>query len=253
MNIGSIFKTLEKFTIDNSPSILTAIGVVGTISTAVLTGKASYKASEIINSETFFESAHIELSGKEKLQLVWKLYIPAVGTGVLTIVVIVGANHIGSRRAAAVAAAYSISEKAFSEYREKIVEKMGAKPEQAARDEIAQSRLDRTPMGNREIIIASGECLCFDAYSGRYFTSDMEVIKKAQNDLNYQILHNDYASVTDFYDKIGLEPTQSSDEVGWNTDHKLELNLGSHLSPDGRPCIYIGFNVVPIRDYDRFR
>ena len=41
MNLGSKLKMIEKFAVDNSPSLLTAVGVVGTVGTAVLTHKAA--------------------------------------------------------------------------------------------------------------------------------------------------------------------------------------------------------------------
>jgi hypothetical protein len=254
MNLVSILKKVEKLTIDNSPSILTAIGVTGTITTAYLTGRATFKAAEIIHAEE-------EVGGKaedgwptvkERTRFVWKFYIPAIGTGILTIVCIIGANKIGSRRAAAVAAAYSISEKAFSEYKTKVIEKIGAPKEQIVRDEIAQERINRDPVGAREIIITgSGEVLCYEAFTGRYFMSSMEELKRGQNDTNYLVLNDGYASLSDFYNKIGIPTTANSEEVGWNTDKLMELDFSTCMSEDSRPCISIAFHVAPIRDYYR--
>lgn len=256
MTLLDLAKKAEKLAVDNSPTILTVLGVTGVVTTAFLTGKASFKAANIIADEQYrldlFEKSH-PLEPKEKFILVWKAYIPAVGTGVLSIVCIVGANHIGSRRAAAVAAAYTISEKAFTEYKDKVVERMGAPKEQDLRDEIAQDRVNRNPSGERNIIVTGrGEVLCYDAFSDRYFESSMEELKKAQNDINYKILSEMYASLGDFYDKIGLASTSYSEEVGWTTDIPLELMLSGTLSEDQRPCISMDFRKAPIRDYHHF-
>lgn len=254
MSFMTAVKKLEKFTMDNSPLILTAIGVTGTITTAILTGKASYKAAYILEDERVanLRRGDDALTNREKFELIWKLYIPAAGVGTMTVVSIIGANRIGTRRAAAMAAAYSISERAFDEYREKVVEKLGAKKEREARDEIAQSKVDRDPPGNSKLVVmGSGEVLCKDAWSGRYFTSDMESMKKAQNDTNHEVLTFGYASLTDFYNRLGLEPTKESDEVGWNSDKPLELYFSTTIADDERPCLVMDFTVSPVRNYFR--
>lgn len=254
MTLSDILKRAERFAVNNSTALLTAVGVAGTLSTAYLTGKASFKAAEIIRNEQFQRNLHDQsgpMETKEKVQLVWKYYIPPVVTGSLTVASIIGAEHIGSRRAAAVAAAYSLTETAFTEYKAKVVEKIGETKEQQVRDSLAQDRVDRDPVGSREVIIAGGEVLCYDTFTGRYFQSDMETIKKAQNDVNYMILNDMYASLSDFYQRIGLPRTSISDDVGWNTDKMLELEFSTVMSEDQRPCLAISFRADPIKGYYR--
>jgi hypothetical protein len=247
MKLSHILKRSEKFIVDNSSTILTAVGVTGTITTAYLTGKATYRVARIVNHP---ESREPNPDARLFIKAFWKEYIPAVGVGTVTIVAIVGANRVGTRRAAAVAAAYSLSERAFDEYKTKVVEKMGENKEREVRDELAQDRVKRTE-GSEVVILSDGEVLCFDQFSGRYFRSDMESLKKAMNDTNYQILNHVYASLSDFYDRVGLAHTSFSDEIGWNSDEQLELEFSTTLSEDGRPCIAIDFKVAPVRDYFR--
>src|SRR5690349_5429579 len=97
-----------KFTADNSPTILTALGAVGTLTTAYLAGKASFKAAQILDD---YDTISIQenrppLDAKDKVAVVWKLYIPAASTAIVTVTSIILANRIGTRRAAALAAAY---------------------------------------------------------------------------------------------------------------------------------------------------
>lgn len=253
MTLNEKLKMVEKFTIDNSPTILTTIGVVGTVSTALLTGRATFKAAEIIANEEFVLSksgSNYNLTAKDKVKLTWQYYIPPVGVGLLSCGAIIGANHIGSKRTAAVAAAYTISEKAFAEYKDKVVEKIGEKKERVVRDEIAQERVNADPVSSSEVIIIGDKsALCYDTFSGRYFMSDVETLKKAQNDVNYQILSEMYASLTDFYQRVGLSATVHSEEVGWTTDKLLELELHGTLSDDQKPCIAVSFRTAPIRNY----
>lgn len=256
--LNDVMKRASKLVIDNSPAIATAIGVVGTVATAYLAGKASFEAAEIIrNYEDEIEEgkrANLipDFSFKEKVDVSWKLYIPAVASGALTVTAIIVANRVGTRRAAAMASAYMLSEKAFEEYRSKVVDRVGSNKEQSFRDELAQDRVTRNPVSDREVIIAGGQVLCYEMLTGRYFMSDMETLKKAQNDLNYKVINDAYASLGDFYNLLGLPTTAISDEVGWSTDKLLELEFSTTLSEDGRPCIAIAYRTEPIRDYFRF-
>lgn len=257
MSFVSLLKRVEKVTIDNSPAILTAFGIVGTIATAYLTGKATFKAAEIIEKEHWDRNRHtdhfVPMDMKERTKVVWKLYIPPAVSAAFTVTAIFGANHISSRRATAMATAFSISERAFSEYKEKVIEKIGEKKERDYRDEIAQDRVNKNPPDDRQVIITGdGDVLCYDHFTGRYFTSNMEALRKAENEINHLILSQGYASVSDFYHEIGLPPTAFSEEVGWNTNKLLELVFSTTMSPDGRPCIAIDFDLHPNRKYAHF-
>lgn len=254
MTISSLLRRFEKLAVDNSPIILTTIGVVGTLTTAYLTGRATVKAVEVLSyaekGERLGARSKIEL--KEKVKLVWKEYIPPFVTGALTVAAIVTSNRVSSRRAAALAVAYSISERTFEEYRAKIVEKLGPRKEEAARDEIAQEAFSKAQQNSREVLVAgNGEVLCYDLYTGRTFLSDVETMRQAQNDINHQIIHEMSASLTDFYYKIGLSSTAISDEVGWNVDRLLELRFTSVLTEQNKPAVAVGFHVSPIRNYHK--
>lgn len=255
MNLTNLHKHVGKFIVDNSPTILTGLGIAGVVTTAFLTGKATFKAADLIAKETeearrSTGDSNFEFNNKYKAKLIWKLYIPPVGMGVLTITSIIFANRIGTRRAAAMAAAYSMSERAFAEYREKVADHMGKKKESAVRDDIAQDHVARNPVSTNEVIITgAGSVLCYDTITGRYFQSDMETLRKAQNDINHQLLHDMYATLDDFYKIIGLKSTKFSSEVGWTSDNMLELRFSATLSDDSKPCIAIEYSSYPIRDY----
>jgi Family of unknown function (DUF6353) len=239
---------------DNSTALLTGIGVTGTVTTAVLTGRASFKAARIIDAETkALKDDEPELTNKDKVKLVWTHYIPAVGVGTVTISSVILANRLSSKQAAALAAAYGLSEKAFQEYKEKVVEKIGQNKETDIRDSIAQDRVRNNPVNSREIILAgTGEVLCFDILTGRYFQSSVEEIKRAENKMNFEIVHHMYVSLSAFYQEIGLPPTGFSEELGWNVDNRCEVKFSTVMSSDDRPCVAIDFHYLPIQNYGRF-
>ncbi len=255
MNIEETVKGVNRLVGEHKTALLTAIGVAGTVSTAVLTGKASFKAADIIADETYGirvdnDDTYAELELRDKIQLVWALYIPPVGVGALTIAAIVLAHKMDTAQAAAFATAYGVSERALNEYKEKVREKLGEGKEKALRDEIAAERIQKDPVQDKQVFITNtGEVLCYDNISGRYFQSSVETIKKAENKVNYELVHYNQCSLSFFYDQIGLPPTRHSDEVGWNSNHLLEVNFSTQMSTDDRPCIVLDFTVGPTTDY----
>jgi hypothetical protein len=252
--LDKFLKDMEKIAIDNSPLILTVIGVAGTITTTYLTGKASFKAAKLIEDKQYainIENTGPErkvLSRNEKIGLVWRVYVLPMSSATLTCAAIVGAHKVSARRMAALAAGYTMLDGRFEEYREKVKEKLGLKKEEAARDEIAQERADKNPP-SPTLIINEGKSLFKDEPSGRYFESTMEDIKRAQNDTNYQILSKEYATLTDFYDRIGLAPTSLSEDFGWDiTQDKVEISFSTVITQDGKPCICLDYNIHPVRN-----
>ena len=246
---------------DNSTTILTSVGVAGTVTTAYLTARSTFKAARIIDQERQeaekLESGSnghgdLDLSLPRKVVLVWRHYIPPFVSGVTTITCIIVANKIASKKIAALALSSAISERALQEYKAKVVEKLGKKQDTAIRDEIAQERVLGQPVRSGEVIIAgAGEVLCFDMTTGRYFQSTVEEIKKAVNKVNHDLNNFMYASLSTFYDELGLPPTTYSDMVGWNANAQMDVQFSTVLSTDGRPCIAIDFEPAPFAEYDR--
>lgn len=250
----------------HSTTILTGVGVGGTVATAVLTGRASFKAARLIDQEQKenpeFELEHLdngnaithtkELSKMQVVKLVWTLYLPPVAAGVTTITAIIVANKISSKKIAALAVAGGISERALQEYKEKVVEKLGAKQDQKLRDEIAQDRVTNYPPNSGEVILAgTGEVLCYDMLTGRYFQSTVEEIKRAENKINHDMLNQAGASLAEFHDEIGLPGTPYTDSVGWNGTDLIKVLFSTVMSPDQRPCVAIDFDRTPVLEFFR--
>lgn len=255
-------KTIGKTLLQQSPSILAGLGAVGVVSTTVMGIAITFKAVEEIQKEVYRrvtdwtlktgEEADLYpidpvLTTKETIKLVWPLYIPTVGMGIVSIACILGSNSIHQRRTAALVTAYSILGEAAKEYQNKVIEILGEKKEEKLRGEIAQDRLNRDPIENKEIIITGlGETDCYDSISARYFKSDIETIRKIQNDFNQALISESYRSLNQFYDALGLEHTSMGDELGWSTDFGLmDIKFGAKLSTQGKPCIVLDYRIGP--------
>lgn len=256
MTWKTVLRATEKFVTDNSPGILTGLGVAGAVTTAILAGRTGYLVG--MDASTQYHEAVKEgeplpehlLDMRHIVRTYWKQFIPAGSVGAATVAAIVMANQVGSRRAAAITAAFKLSEQLSEEYKNKVVETLGLQKEEKMRSELASDRMARTP-GSDLIIVAGSESVFYDEMSGQYFKAEMETVRKAVNEINYQVNNSYYASLSDFYEKIGLRRTQFSDELGWNTDELLEVQYGATLLPDGRPAISISYNRMPIRGFDR--
>lgn len=252
--IQDLAKRATKTIANNSSTILTGLAVVGAVGSAILSAEATVKAIRVIDDYEAREGRNPDFKGRVRdlAPLVWRFYVPAAASTTLTVVCIIATNRVSSRRAAVLASAYSLSEKAFSEYKEKVADQLGANKEQKIRDELAQDQVDRNPVSTKEVIITGkGDVLCYDTFTGRYFESNVEDLRKAENEVNRQILTEMYASLNDFHRLVGLPPTGLGEELGWNLDSQLDLQFSSTLSEDSKPCLAVGYSRLPVRDYHK--
>lgn len=247
----------------NSPTILTGIGVAGLITTVIFAIKDTIKATEVLHQEAEFKYEQWEentgehrsayptdpFTTEEIINLTWKCYIPTVGMGTLTIASIIFANKINLRRNAALASLYSIAESTLREYQTKVVEQIGEKKEEKIQGEIAQEHIDQHPVNDKTVVLTgNGNYLCFDDFSSRYFRSDIEALRRAENKFNKELLREGWLGINEFYDQIGLEPIELGDEFGWIAERSLlEMKFSTKMSKDtNEPCLVIGYTVTPI-------
>ena len=249
MKLNQFAKNVSIAMKKHSPEILTGIGVAGLLATTVMAVKATPKAMKICEELRLdrVNEYQDEPTKVEYVKAAWKCYIPAAVTGVMSVACIIGASSVNVKRNAALATAYTLSETALKEYKDKVIETIGEKKEEAIRDAIAKDKVEQNPVTNREVILTEkGNTLCFDALSGRYFQSDIDLIKRAENEANRQILNEGYITLNDFYYALGLESIRMGDELGWNSNNGLlDIRFSSQLASDGRPCLVINFPIAP--------
>lgn len=256
--ISDLVRRAGKFAINHSPTILTSVGVAGAITTAYLAGKASFEASDMIRLKEGLEYGneedrrHSRDRFKERFELVWRLYIPATLTGAATVTCIIGANQIGNRRTAAMAAATTLIERSYDEYKTKVVEKLGERKELAVRDEIAQDRIDDSYSSDVKLFGVSEGELCYDKFSDRYFLGSVEGINAAVNSLNNALNHDGYAALGDLYRLLEMEVPGFAESIGWNHDRLLDVRFSSALAHGSKPVIVMEFRNEPAPDYSRF-
>lgn len=237
MNLTTLLSLVKTTARKNAPAILTAVGVSGTFTTAYLAAVASWRAKGRLSEGPPIE----DLTKREIFDQVWDLYLPPVISGVVTVGCILGANHVSSHRATAAYSLLATSERALEEYRNKVVEQIGERKEKALRDEIAQDRVSQTPP---TLVLGSGNVLCCELFTGRYFNSDIEALRKAQNDINARLFNEPCVPLNYFYHLVGLPETSASGDVGWEMGNLMELDFSTVMSDDSRPCIAFAYNYV---------
>lgn len=252
-NITNIIKGIKASISRHSPEILTGIGIAGMVTTTILAVKATPKAIKLIEAEK--QAKHVDaLSPVDTVKTVWKCYIPAAMTGVSSIACLIGSNAINAKRNAALTTVYTLSEMARNEYKEKVIETIGEKKERTIKEKVDAERIKKDPVSKKEVIITEkGTTLCYDHVFGRYFKSDIDLINRAINKINREIVINMYASLNDFYAELGLSPVEMGYDLGWNIDDgTIEIEPSSQLADDGTPCLVIDYSVSPKYNYSRF-
>lgn len=244
MDLNEVLGHTKIFLKHNAPAILTAVGVVGTATTAYLASKASFQASEDLNYAA--QNDRAPKTTQEKAKLVWKRYIPAAISGTVTITSIIMAAKVGNRQTAAAVSAYAISERAFATYKEKVVEKLGERKEEALRDEIVQERVRSKPPTTEVLMLGEGDVLCCELHTMRYFKCDAETLRRAEVEINSEMNNGVYATLSSFYDLIGLRHTSNSDNQGWSNSKHLKLSFSTAMTENEKPCLAFDYNYLEL-------
>lgn len=238
----------------HSPEILTALGIAGMITTTVLAVRATPKALALME-ERKNELDVDKLTPVETVKTTWKCYLPAAISCTTSVACLIGSNTVNSKRNAALAAAYKLSETAFTEYKDKVIETFGEKKEKTVRDKISEEKLKENPIAKTEVFVTGkGNTLMFEPLSSRYFYSDLDRIKRAENNLNKQIITDPFdagVTVNDFYEEIGLPGTATGDNLGWNLNIGLiDIYPSAQMAEEGtehegEPCIVLNYTNPP--------
>lgn len=258
MKLKSIFKGISKYVVKHSPNILTILNITGVASTGILAAKEGAIAHERLEDlseecQRRFEEGlrdSLDLSAMEKVKATLPIFAPAILVGSTTIGCAIGANRISNHRNAVIASLYSASELAANEYHDKVVELLGEKKEKEIRDAVAKDRIDAAPVSSSQVVIVGdGDHLCFDVWSGRYFKSNIEKVRKVGNWAIEQLKREMELTVNELYYELGLDPIGNGRWCGWEIDDiSLKddfFDFSSQIADNGEPCLVIDFHVMP--------
>ena len=264
------------------PEILTTVGIVGTVTSAVLASKATLKLEGVIDEVQGelnlinYEAMDVDTKEQERevskakgkayirgTLEVTKLYGPSVSLGVASIGCIVAAHGIMRKRNVAMVAAYNVLEKGFAKYRARVIDEFGVEKDREFRLGVKQELVKNPETGKDELVYVEDEVNVAaeeETYS-RYFGQDNRnweyvmdynlVFLRAQLQFANDMLHaRGHIFLNEVYDALGIARTRAGSVVGWvdNGDGDGYVDFGSFLVDgykEGRKNnkILLDFNV----------
>lgn len=259
----------------HSPEILVAVGVVGTVTSAVMACKATTKLNDILEktkenvdaihhavehadelpAEYTVEDSKKDLAivyAQTGVQLV-KLYAPAVALGALSLTCILTSNNILRKRNVALAAAYATVDTGFKEYRSRVVERFGKDLDRELKYNIKAKEIEEVVVnedGTETTVkktvnvydpnLKSDYARFFDEYCTGW-TKDPEYnlmfVKQVQNHANDKLKAKGHLFLNEVYDDLGIPRTKAGQVVGWIYDE--ENPIGDN---------YVDFGLTDVTD-----
>lgn len=237
-----------------SPEILVAVGVVGTVVSAVMACKATTKINTILDeTKEQLDKIH-EYAGnpdvaekynaedaKKDTAIVYgqvgvklaKLYAPAVGLGILSISSILASNNILRKRNMAISAALAAATQDFKDYRNRVIERFGKEVDHQLRYNIKAEEIEETVTDEKgkekkvkkNVEVADPNASGYAKYftrSNPYWEEDSSYVemflRSQQNFANDKLKANGHLTLNDVYDMLGFHDSKAGMVVGWIYD-----------------------------------
>lgn len=249
MDFKKTYYQTEKYLKHNAPTILSGLGAIGVVGTAMMAVKAAPKAIDILEEKKKEKGA--ELTKSEQIFATAHVYIPTILMGTTSIVCILSANYLNKERQAMLTSAYAYLNTTYSEYRNTVKEIFGDNADDKVQEKIALKRYDGRMIESEE------KKLFYEQFSERYFEATEQEVMDAVLKLNRHYSMFSEATLNDFYDLLDLEPTDYGGVLGWSYARDLELFGYSWIDvnwkllemPDGLEAYVITFLIDPSEDY----
>lgn len=284
MNKQTLIRTTNKIGLilkKNSPKILMGVGIAGSVVSTVLACKATLKIKDILDEKNetveqihnYVEDETVDYNEEDKkkdLTILYaqtgvklaKLYLPSIALGALSIASIVSGYKILNKRNVALAAAYTVVDKGFKNYRKNVVERFGEEVDRELRHNIKAKQIEEKYIdkdGNEKTRkkkvyeIAEdkkpGEGISeyakfFDEWNTDEHSKDPEYnlmfLRKQQDYANEVLKHQGYLFLNEVYDMLGIPRTQAGQVVGWIYDEN---------NPTGDN--YVDFGIYDLHDQQK--
>lgn len=234
----------------NKHVLLTAGSIAGVVGTGVISSIFSVKAHEAIKKT---DAKHI----KEKIKISWKYHIPTIVIGGLTVGSILYSHKITVKEIAGMTATIGYLTTQRDKLNTALKEAVGEEKYEEIKKQVFSDNVKyiyAEPTGN-------GNQLCFESYFGRWFLSTPEEVQKAQKQINDAIKEGLYASMNDFYDRLGIEGSHAGYDFGWVPDKEYyndgvaEIGFKNSyldMGEDKENVYVIEYNNPPIQEYFYF-
>lgn len=265
----------------HSPALMFGVGVIGIVGTVVLASRATLKLESVLNeaekttqqiddAKALETDEYTEEDAKKDGALnkaktafkICKLYAPAFGLGVVTIGALTGSHVVLNRRNAGLTAAYTVLDKGFREYRERVVGEYGKEKDREFRYGVVEREIavdtDEGVAVKTVKVFGKGKSMyakIFDEYNpnwdphGAY---NSNFLRAQQNYANDILQGKGHVFLNDVYQMLGFERTSAGQVVGWvkgNGDNYIDFGIlddefeGMRFITGAEKSVWLDFNV----------
>jgi hypothetical protein len=249
----------------HAPEILMVTGTVAVVGSVIMTGRATVKASDILDKHESvrdeIEEAHNlnELPDEEyseeeyekdilvnKVQCARELvidYLPAATLLIFGVGCFFGAHNILSKRYVAVLGAYKLCEEAFSQYRDRVKTELGEEQDihfyygteiESQKLKIKNEETGKTKTVTKDIQKITG---CDVTQYSRFFDEanpnwskspddNRFFLARMQNALNDKLVAQGHLFLNEVYDALGFERSKAGAIVGWVYNDDISASDG---------------------------
>lgn len=253
MNLGVITRAAGKVGLvlsKHSPAMLSVIGGVGVVATAVLASQETLRVKEVVephveNLELIsatLEDESKQYSDQDALhdrtviytrlgRDLLKLYAPALVVGVLTIASIAASHRISAKRIAGLTAAYGALDQSYRRYRGRVEQALGeegmkeldTKIREQAKKDIAERRkpdADISEIGDSifDLAGASQYAVLYDENATTWNKNrnlSTSILRAQESYANDLLNCRGYVMLNEVYAGLGLPQTSAGAVVGW--------------------------------------
>jgi hypothetical protein len=266
----------------HAPTILFAAGIVGVVATAVLASRATLKLEDVLDEHEDMmdqikgasDTRYSEQDRKQDLIVAYirtstkvtKLYAPAVIVGLASIAALTGSHVVLNRRNVALTAAYAAVDKAFRQYRERVVTEYGYDKDQELRYGFEEREIvEETKQGPKTTMVkkvsinsASMYAKWFDEGNPNWEPSagrNMMFLRMQQQFANDKLHMNGYLFLNDVYEMLGLKRTSEGQAVGWvldggTSDNFVDFGFEGKQNAEGVRDFINGWNKALLLDFN---
>jgi hypothetical protein len=278
----------------NAPSLLFGAGVISMVGSTVLACRATLKLEDVLDgieadmkksdlAKEMVDNGHAAegttYTDQEKKQdqviiyvrgvgKIVKLYAPAVLLGGVGLVCLTKSHKILQERNAALTAAYVAIDRAFSAYRERVIDRYGEETDRELRFETEEVTVidEETGKALETVRVApgmpSGYARWFDEENGNWSPEPFDehnwiFLRQNQNWANDMLRARGHITLNEVYRMLGLSETSAGSVVGWiykrdNDRGDNYVDFGCWGKDDGQPLdffngreggILLDFNV----------
>lgn len=265
----------------NSPHLMFGAGIVGVVATAVLASKATLRLESTLQGiqdtkDVIENSVGTKLSDgevvteaqKQRMMVlvsvkgagkIAKLYAPTIAVGTVSIAILTGSHVVLNRRNVALTAAYAGLEKAYQEYRDRVMAELGEDRERELRYPTEEKTV-KVDGKNKKVVVPDGTpslyARFFDEYNKNWCKTpeyNRMFLNTQQNWANELLRARGHVFLNEVYDMLGLERSKAGAVVGWVNDGSGDGFIDFGLFEDRErarafvnglePSILLDFNV----------